>query len=132
MISSMTGFAAAVHESAQGSLAVELKTVNHRYLEFQARIPEELRPIEPAMREAIADAARAPRSHGGAGEGGPATHARDDPRFPGEARGAARGGECGALGRAHPPGGGALRRAHRRRRRALEAGGAPGRSAPRA
>jgi uncharacterized protein (TIGR00255 family) len=54
MISSMTGFAAAVHESAQGSLAVELKTVNHRYLEFQARIPEELRPIEPAMREAIA------------------------------------------------------------------------------
>ena len=54
MISSMTGFAAAVHESAQGSLAVELKTVNHRYLEFQARIPEELRPIEPTMREAIA------------------------------------------------------------------------------
>ena len=54
MISSMTGFAAAVQESAQGSLAVELKTVNHRYLEFQARMPEELRPIEPAMREAIA------------------------------------------------------------------------------
>ena len=54
MISSMTGFAAAAHESATGSLAVELKTVNHRYLEFQARIPEELRPLEPAMREAIA------------------------------------------------------------------------------
>jgi uncharacterized protein (TIGR00255 family) len=54
MISSMTGFAAAAHESAQGSLAVELKTVNHRYLEFQTRIPEELRPLEPAMREAVA------------------------------------------------------------------------------
>jgi len=54
MIASMTGFAAAAHESAQGSLAVELKTVNHRYLEFQARIPEELRPLEPAMREAVA------------------------------------------------------------------------------
>jgi len=54
MIASMTGFAAAVHESAQGSLSVELKTVNHRYFEFQARIPEELRPIEPAMREALA------------------------------------------------------------------------------
>jgi uncharacterized protein (TIGR00255 family) len=54
MISSMTGFAAAAHESARGSLAVELKTVNHRYLEFQARIPEELRPLEPAMREAVA------------------------------------------------------------------------------
>jgi uncharacterized protein (TIGR00255 family) len=54
MISSMTGFAAAALESAQGSLAVELKTVNHRYLEFQTRIPEELRPLEPAMREAVA------------------------------------------------------------------------------
>ena len=54
MISSMTGFAAAAQESAQGSLAVELKTVNHRYLEFQTRIPEELRPLEPAMREAVA------------------------------------------------------------------------------
>ena len=50
----MTGFAAAAHESARGSLAVELKTVNHRYLEFQTRIPEELRPLEPAMREAVA------------------------------------------------------------------------------
>ncbi len=50
----MTGFAAASQESAQGSLGVELKTVNHRYLEFQTRIPEELRPLEPAMREAVA------------------------------------------------------------------------------
>jgi uncharacterized protein (TIGR00255 family) len=54
MIASMTGFAAAVRESAKGSLAVELKTVNHRYFEFQARIPEELRPIEPMIREALA------------------------------------------------------------------------------
>jgi uncharacterized protein (TIGR00255 family) len=53
MIASMTGFAAAAQESAQGSLAVELKTVNHRYLEFQTRMPEELRPFEPAMREAV-------------------------------------------------------------------------------
>jgi uncharacterized protein (TIGR00255 family) len=54
MIASMTGFAAAARESPQGSLAVDLKTVNHRYLEFMLRIPEELRPLEPAMREAIA------------------------------------------------------------------------------
>jgi uncharacterized protein (TIGR00255 family) len=54
MIASMTGFAAAAQETPQGSLAVELKTVNHRYLEFQTRIPEELRPLEPAMREAVA------------------------------------------------------------------------------
>jgi uncharacterized protein (TIGR00255 family) len=50
----MTGFAAVARESAQGSLGLEIKTVNHRYLEFQTRIPEELRPLEPAMREAVA------------------------------------------------------------------------------
>ena len=54
MIASMTGFAASAHESAQGSIGVELKTVNHRYLEFQVRIPEELRPLEGGMREAVA------------------------------------------------------------------------------
>ncbi len=54
MIASMTGFAAATLESARGSLALELKTVNHRYLEFQTRMPEEIRPLEPAMREAVA------------------------------------------------------------------------------
>ncbi len=54
MIASMTGFAAAARDTAQGTLAVELKTVNHRYLEFQARIPEELRSLEPALREAVA------------------------------------------------------------------------------
>lgn len=54
MIASMTGFAASALETPQGSLAVELKTVNHRYLEFQTRMPEELRPLEPAMREAVA------------------------------------------------------------------------------
>src|SRR5260221_5742929 len=54
MIASMTGFAASANEGPHGSLAVELKTVNHRYLEFQTRIPEELRPLEPAMREAVA------------------------------------------------------------------------------
>ncbi|HXZ50335.1 MAG TPA: YicC/YloC family endoribonuclease [Usitatibacter sp.] len=53
MIASMTGFAAVVLETAEGSLAVELRTVNHRYLEFQARVPEEIRPLEPAMREAV-------------------------------------------------------------------------------
>ena len=53
MIASMTGFASSARESAQGQLALELKTVNHRYLEFQSRIPEELRTLEPAMREAV-------------------------------------------------------------------------------
>jgi len=54
MIASMTGFAAAARDTVQGTLAVELKTVNHRYLEFQTRIPEELRALEPLLREAVA------------------------------------------------------------------------------
>jgi uncharacterized protein (TIGR00255 family) len=54
MISSMTGYASAARESAVGNISVELKTVNHRYLEFQTRMPEELRPLEPALREAVA------------------------------------------------------------------------------
>jgi uncharacterized protein (TIGR00255 family) len=54
MIRSMTGFASATREGPGGSLAVELKSVNHRYLEFQARIPDELRALESALREAVA------------------------------------------------------------------------------
>ena len=53
MISSMTGYASATRETPMGNIAVELKTVNHRYLEFQTRMPEELRPLEPALREAV-------------------------------------------------------------------------------
>ena len=53
MISSMTGYASATRETAVGNIAVDLKTVNHRYLEFQTRMPEELRPLEPALREAV-------------------------------------------------------------------------------
>ncbi len=54
MIASMTGFAAATREIAGGQLALELKSVNHRYLEFQCRLAEELRALEPVMREAVA------------------------------------------------------------------------------
>ncbi len=53
MIASMTGFASSTRESASGQLAIELRTVNHRYLEFQSRIPDELRALEGAMREAV-------------------------------------------------------------------------------
>jgi uncharacterized protein (TIGR00255 family) len=54
MIASMTGFAAATREVAGGQLAVELKSVNHRYLEFQCRMAEDLRILEPVLREAVA------------------------------------------------------------------------------
>ncbi|MBK6980165.1 MAG: YicC family protein [Betaproteobacteria bacterium] len=54
MIASMTGFAAATREVAGGQLAVELKSVNHRYLEFQCRLADDLRALEPVLREAAA------------------------------------------------------------------------------
>ena len=54
MIQSMTGYAALTRESAQGSLSVELKSVNNRFLDLQFRVVEELRPLEPALRELIA------------------------------------------------------------------------------
>ena len=43
MIYSMTGFASATRELATAALNVELRSVNHRYLDLQFRLPEELR-----------------------------------------------------------------------------------------
>ncbi|MBS0438593.1 MAG: YicC family protein, partial [Proteobacteria bacterium] len=37
-----------------GALAFELRSVNHRYLELNPRLPDELRAIEPALRERVA------------------------------------------------------------------------------
>ena len=43
MIRSMTGYAALARETAQGSLHLELKSVNNRFLDLQFRVIEELR-----------------------------------------------------------------------------------------
>lgn len=53
-INSMTGYATAARELAWGSVSVELRSVNHRYLDVSFRMPDELRPAEPSLREAIA------------------------------------------------------------------------------
>jgi len=53
MIQSMTGYAARSLEIAQATLSVELKSVNGRFLDLQFRIPEELRPVEPALRDLL-------------------------------------------------------------------------------
>jgi uncharacterized protein (TIGR00255 family) len=50
----MTGYAALSSEIGQALLAVELKSVNSRFLDLQFRLPEELRPTEPALRELLA------------------------------------------------------------------------------
>lgn len=54
MIYSMTGFAVAFAELDSGSLTLELRAVNHRYLDLQLRMPDELRSQESILREAIA------------------------------------------------------------------------------
>src|SRR5260370_222700 len=48
MIPSMTGFAAVGAELPGVALAVELRSVNHRYLDLQVRLPNELRALEGA------------------------------------------------------------------------------------
>jgi uncharacterized protein (TIGR00255 family) len=53
MTKSMTGFARVENESEVGHLAIELRAVNHRYLEISPRMPEELRSFEGQLRSAI-------------------------------------------------------------------------------
>ncbi|WP_310089567.1 YicC/YloC family endoribonuclease [Pseudoxanthomonas sacheonensis] len=54
MIRSMTAYATAERATDGGTLACELRAVNHRFLELGLRLPEELRVLEPALRERIA------------------------------------------------------------------------------
>jgi len=53
MILSMTGFAAVAAELPGCSLSVELRAVNHRYLDLQLRLPDELRALDAALRELL-------------------------------------------------------------------------------
>lgn len=54
MIRSMTAFASAERGTAWGTLSAELRAVNHRYLEFSLRAPDDLRGLESTIRERIA------------------------------------------------------------------------------
>lgn len=49
----MTGYAVATSEGAAGTLTIEIKSVNSRFLDLQFRINDELRALEPALRSAI-------------------------------------------------------------------------------
>lgn len=53
MIHSMTAFARREYQDESGSFIIELRSVNHRYLEQSLRLPEELRQLEPRIREQI-------------------------------------------------------------------------------
>lgn len=53
MIYSMTGYAVVTKEVPHGSLNLELRSVNNRYLDIQFRLPDELRLLETTMRELL-------------------------------------------------------------------------------
>ena len=50
---SMTAFSRQTHEANWGSLQLELRSVNQRYLEPHFRLPDALRDLEPHFREAM-------------------------------------------------------------------------------
>src|SRR6185436_15929148 len=53
-VQSMTGYAQASAGSSRGTLSLELRSVNARFLDVQFRIADELRALEPVLREQIA------------------------------------------------------------------------------
>ncbi|WP_312914203.1 YicC/YloC family endoribonuclease [Stenotrophomonas sp.] len=54
MIRSMTAYAGGERVTPWGTLGCELRSVNHRFLEVGVRLPEDLRSLEPQLRERIA------------------------------------------------------------------------------
>jgi uncharacterized protein (TIGR00255 family) len=50
MIKSMTGFAAVVHEDDRATLAVTIRSLNHRHLDLQLRVPSSLGALESEVR----------------------------------------------------------------------------------
>ncbi|HZF80295.1 MAG TPA: YicC/YloC family endoribonuclease [Rubrivivax sp.] len=61
---SMTGYASAAHEAGENSaekaasVTVEARSVNGRFLDLALRLPDELRGLEPALRELLTGAFR--------------------------------------------------------------------------
>ncbi|MCL5005017.1 MAG: YicC family protein [Acidobacteria bacterium] len=55
MIRSMTGYSRVRCEGDNFSLGVGIKSVNHRFLDLQFRLPPELTPLEPVLRRGVKD-----------------------------------------------------------------------------
>lgn len=53
MIRSMTAYAGGEQVTPWGTLGCELRSVNHRFLEVGVRLPEDLRALEPLLRERV-------------------------------------------------------------------------------
>ncbi len=54
MVKSMTAFARQDHSTDAGELTWEVRSVNHRFLEPHLRLPDDMRGLEPAVRELLA------------------------------------------------------------------------------
>ena len=53
MLRSMTAFARIESQHEQGGVQWEIRSVNHRYLDVNLRLPEDLRRLDPKVRERI-------------------------------------------------------------------------------
>src|SRR5262245_4197819 len=53
MIKSMTGFASVTREDERATMTVTIKSLNHRYLDLQLRIPQSLASVESEVRTLI-------------------------------------------------------------------------------
>jgi uncharacterized protein (TIGR00255 family) len=53
MIKSMTGFASVSHEDDRASIGVTVRSVNHRYLDIQMRVPQSLSVLEARLRSCV-------------------------------------------------------------------------------
>ena len=56
MINSMTGFASAQQDFGRERINLELRAVNHRYLDLQFKMADDLRVLEGKKRASIAAA----------------------------------------------------------------------------
>lgn len=54
MLHSMTAFARGDRDTQWGALTWEMRSVNHRFLEVSTRLPDDLRSLEPVVREKLA------------------------------------------------------------------------------
>jgi glycyl-tRNA synthetase beta chain len=52
-VHSMTGYGTASADHPSGSLSIELRSVNSRYLDIAFRLPDDLRALEPMLRESL-------------------------------------------------------------------------------
>ena len=53
MIKSMTGFASLTRDDERGALGVTIRSVNHRFLDLQLRLPPAIADMEPRLRAVV-------------------------------------------------------------------------------